>query len=419
MTERTGPIFVVGLPRSGTTLLSAMLAAHSRLDCGPETRILDRLRTLPPAELDQLLDDGSWPGPATVFLDGLHERSSGSLGTFGQSREEVATWLAARPPSVTAMLESLVVPHARRAGKARWVEKTPRHLLSLDAIRELWPEAAVVRIVRDPRDVAVSLLGVPFGEDSLVGNLVRIDYDDRVSRHFFSSDQGAMTLRYEDLVRRPERELRRLCRFVGEEFEVAMLDRHASAGQVSAGHEWWKASVGAGLDTSRVGRWRTEMPPDVQRFAALHLARFIAEHGYEDGRKPLRRVALVPIGGAVTERSEALLLHLSAQDMVTLRPSPRRASEIMSHPDVVFCGVRGQIDPLRNGGRIERALNTARLAGLLLFRRLRGRPALWVRRRSHRERRPTDLCEIAIAAQLQLFARTVEPEAVAAAIAAR
>ncbi len=419
MTEGHGPIFVVGLPRSGTTLLSAMLAAHSRLDCGPETRLLDRLRSLPPTESARLLDEGSWPGPATEFLDRLHERGADSLETFGLTREEVATWLAARRPSVSAMLESLVVPHARRAGKARWVEKTPRHLLSLDAIRKLWPEAAVVRIVRDPRDVAVSLLGVPFGEDSLVGNLVRIDYDDRVSRHFFKRDEGSMTLRYEDLVSRPEQELRRLCRFLGEEFEVAMLDGQASAGQVTAQHEWWKASVRGGLDTSRVGRWRTQMRPDIQRFAALHLARFIAEHGYEDGRKPQRRVALVPIGGAVTERSEALLLHLAERDMVTVRPSPRRAREIMSHQDVVFCGVRGQLDPLRNGGRAERALEVARLASPLLFRRLRGRPVLWVRRRSRRERRPTDPCEIAIAAQLRLFARTVEPEAVASVVTSR
>ncbi len=147
------------------------------------------------------------------------------------------------------MLESLTVLHAQRAGKARWVEKTPRHLLMTDVLRDGWPEARIVRIVRDPRDVALSLARMPFAKDSLVGNLVRIDADDRASRERIENDPRAMTLRYEDLVTEPERELRRLCAFIGEEYASSMLDSRASAAGVAAEHEWWKAiGVGAARD---------------------------------------------------------------------------------------------------------------------------------------------------------------------------
>jgi hypothetical protein len=62
------------------------------------------------------------------------------------------------------MLESLAATSASAAGKARWVEKTPNHLLYLEEIRRYYPSAFILRIVRDPRDVALSLTGVPFGD---------------------------------------------------------------------------------------------------------------------------------------------------------------------------------------------------------------------------------------------------------------
>ena len=269
------------------------------------------------------------------------------------------------------------------------------------------------------RDVAVSLAGLPFGEETQVGNLLRIHYDDRRSRQFFRSDARALTLRYEDLVAVPERELRRVCDHIGESFETAMLDHTRSAVEVAPPHEWWKASIHDGLDRSRSGRWRTRMDDDVQRFASLHLARYLNEHGYDGARRAGSRLALLPFDDVVAPHDERFLLDLAARDVALIRPTPRHAAHLRRHKHIVFFGVRGQLDPLRNGGRVERVRNTTRLAALLLLRRLQGRPVLWVRRPSLREPRPTDACEIAIAAQLRLFARSVEPEAVAAAVASR
>ena len=101
-------------------------------------------------------------------------------------------------------------------------------------LRESWPEAFIVRIVRDPRDVALSLAGMPFAKDSVVGNLVRVDSDDRASRELIEADPRAMTLRYEDLVTEPERELRRVCAFIGEQYAPAVLDSRGTAPSVAA-----------------------------------------------------------------------------------------------------------------------------------------------------------------------------------------
>ena len=404
------PIFVVGVARSGTTLLSAMLSAHSRLDCGPESRFFARYRHLGPRERERLLEPATWPGPALDFIASLRNQGHPVVGLFGLELEDVRAYLAAGTPSLATMLESLTVLHARRAGKARWIEKTPRHLLMTDLLRQLWPEARIVRIVRDPRDVALSLAGLPFAKDSVVGNLVRVDQDHRASRHRIAADPLAMTLRYEDLVTEPERELRRICEFVGEAYEPGMLDARESAASVAAEHEWWKASVSGPLQTASVGRWKREMSADAQRFAALHLAGVLREHGYEGAQDAVREVAVVPVADAVGPTNERLLLELARRDAVVARPSPAGPRELRRAKDLLFLGVRGQLDPCRGESAARRVVAVAALGVALTWRRLRGRPVRWVRRATLRPRRPRDPVEMVVALQSRLLARQVPLE---------
>jgi hypothetical protein len=416
--SQSPPIFVVGVARSGTTLLSAMLSAHPRLDCGPESRFFARHRHLAPLERRRLLDAAAWPEPALAFIGSLSNQGHPVIELFGLTMDEVRAYLAARPPSLAAMLESLTVLHAARAGKARWIEKTPRHLLMTDTLWQLWPDARVVRIVRDPRDVALSLAGLPFAKESIVGNLVRVDQDDRASRERIEGDPRAMTLRYEDLVTEPERELRRICEFVAEAWEPAMLDARTSAANVAAEHEWWKRSVAGPLTTASVGRWRREMSEDASRFASLHLAGFLREHGYEGAADPEWVVGVVPVADAVGPSNERLLLELARRGAVVARPSPAAPGELHRRPHLLFLGVRGQLDPCRDGGAGPRVISLAALAGGLLVRRLQGRAIAWVRQATLRSRRPRDPVEVLVALLLRLLSRQLTVEEAAAHLAA-
>lgn len=408
MTRTDAPVFVVGVARSGTTLLAAMLSAHPRLDCGPESRFFARYRHLDGAARRRLLDPGAWPGPAVELLASLQNQGHPVIDLFGLSEAEIRAWLGARPPALATVLEALTVLHAEHAGKARWIEKTPRHLLMTDTLRRLWPDARIVRIVRDPRDTALSLSAMPFAKESVVGNLVRIDQDDRASRERIAADPLAMTLRYEDLVSEPARELARVCAFIGEDYDPAMLEaRSAAAGAVAGAHEWWKESVSGPLTTSSVGRWRREMSPDVQRFAELHLAGFLREHGYEGAREPAREIAVVPVADGVGPSNESLLLDLARRDTVVVRPAPARPGELHRQPVIVFLGVRGQLDPGRDLAPARRAIGVLMLVAGLLVRRLQRRPMLWVRRATLRDRQPRHPAEVLVVAALRLLARQV------------
>ena len=404
------PIFVVGVARSGTTLLSAMLSAHPRLDCGPESRFFARYRHLDQRARTRILDPLTWPRPAVDFIASLRNQGHPIPELYGLTLPEIGTYLAGRQPSVGAMLESLTELHARRNGAARWIEKTPRHLLMTDALRALWPDAYIVRIVRDPRDVALSLAHVPFAKDSVVGNLVRIDSDDRASRDRIEADPRATTLRYEDLVTQPERELRRICDFIHEEYQPVMLDSRDSGTKVAAEHEWWKASVSGPLNTASVGRWEREMSADAKHFAALHLAGYLRQHGYQGALQPRRAVAVVPVGAAVGPQNESLLLELARREMVVQRPSPTDMDVLdraQSEGRLVYLGTKGQLDPSRGEGMHRRLLAVVASFLGLSIRRLQRKPILWVRRNTLRPKRTRDPVERIIAPLFRLLAREV------------
>ncbi len=404
MRSTSQPVFVVGGPRSGTTLLSAMLAAHSAFDCGPETHCLSRWSRLARSERARILDAADWPRRATAFVTSLSLGKQPIHPMFGLTVEEVRSWLAARPPSMAALLESLTEQRATRDGAPRWVEKTPRHLEVPELIAETWPGARIVRIVRDPRDAAISLTRVPFGTPSLLTNLSLLARMNEAAAEFYRESPQAMTVRYEDLVSEPEQELRRICDHVGEAYEPGMLDDRSGATGVAAAHEWWKGDATGPIDRSRSGRWAEEMPPVVQHYAALNMGDLLEEHGYGTGVTAARKLAIVPAGDALSSRYDDVLLRLSAAGVAVRRPVPSSIEQLHLQEPLVFFGVVGQLDPDRGRPASQRVVAIARLGLLLLTRRLQGRPVVWVRRLSLVRRHPRDGGERFAARLLQVLA---------------
>ena len=90
------PVFVVGVARSGTTLLSAMLSAHTRLDCGPESRFFARYRHLDARARERLLDPMTWPRPAVDFIASLRNQGHPITELFGLTLPDIGTFQIGR-----------------------------------------------------------------------------------------------------------------------------------------------------------------------------------------------------------------------------------------------------------------------------------------------------------------------------------
>ena len=348
------PVFIVGAPRSGTTLLAAMFGSHRDYAAGPESQFFSKLS---PQDLAAAIADERWPKRATSLLSSITLAGQPVIELFETSQSAVADFLAARTPSVRAMLEALCVPFADRRHKPGWAEKTPNHILNLPEIRREWPDARIVRIMRDPRDAALSTCKLPTFSDSFAANLYLWRYWQDVGERFLSTDTLSTTIRYESLVAEPEAQLQDMCARIGIDYDPAMLNFANSASDVSSSAETWKRPVGGKLDESRLFAWKKTLSAEdkvlADNVAAEYLSRFDyeADPPVDDSRSAYR------LSSTYVERHEnAVHRHLRAGTRWLPTDDRISADILLEHPP--YRRFRNPVD------LVKMTLGRLRFAGL-------------------------------------------------------
>lgn len=219
------PVFVVGMPRSGTTLVEQICASHSRVTGLGELRALTRMSRV--------------------------------IAGSGQSGEDIGEWDAG---IARAQADAHLVDLSRMApGAQRAIDKTPLNLIRMGMMGALFPGARVIRCRRDLRDVVVSNHTMYFG----LGNLFSTDQSDcafaaREIERLGDIWQRQSRLQilevvYEDLVADLDTHVRRIIDFLGLPWESECLNFHQTERRVDTPSNW---QVRQPIYTSSVGRWR-------------------------------------------------------------------------------------------------------------------------------------------------------------------
>lgn len=281
--------FIVGVGRSGTTLLRLMLDAHPELAIPSETHFLAYVaRHAEQLDRDRLVDtltrSATWPNMAV------------DAAALARAVDAV------QPFSVAGGIRAFYRLYASQLGKPRWGDKTPPYRSSMLDIERLLPEARFIHVVRDGRDAALSYRGLWFGPGDDIEAQARF-WVEQIGR---ARAQAAtlrhyLEVRYEVLVMEPQGELRRIADYLELPFHPSMLEYHRSAdarlaemtqpfsppgappvdlGRFLSIHERVKTAP----DPRRIARWRDEMPDaDRERYEAI-AGPLLAELGYETGR---------------------------------------------------------------------------------------------------------------------------------------
>lgn len=266
----SSPVVLLGVSRSGTTLLKEMLDHHSELAIPSESYFIS-----------QLWDrHGASPDP---------EQFESDIGRLPRVREwgvtpaDVRERLPAQPTFAEA-IQAVYRAYADRRGKRRFGDKTPAYMQRLDVLERAFPGALYLHLLRDGRDAALSFVAMrrrprfnwarPRGVGAFAAQWRReVDGARR-----FGREQAAgryRELRYEDLIAEPQASLREACEFLGLEFEPAMLDYRRSEAQL-VDHPRL-----AEPPTPGARRWRDQMAPgEAERFEAI-AGELLAELGYE------------------------------------------------------------------------------------------------------------------------------------------
>ncbi|HXI39215.1 MAG TPA: sulfotransferase [Bryobacteraceae bacterium] len=241
------PIFIVGSPRSGTSLLRNMLNRHPSLAICGETQfnhyVYRRRRAFG--------DLGTLRNRQRLIDEYLSIRRIQRLGMDITSLKEK---LAREATSYPALFACLARSYAESTGKDRWGEKTPQHALISELLCDWFPGAAILHILRDPRDTVASLQRMPWASNSVIAN-ARTWLACNLAARNSSHRPGYLLVRYETLVAQPEMELARICAHLGEVYAPAMLVADDSAAPASP----WAQLSRKPVTVKRIGAWREEL----------------------------------------------------------------------------------------------------------------------------------------------------------------
>lgn len=247
-------VFVAGCPRSGTTLLGAMLGSHSDCLATPESKFnLQVYRASIQSEaardaatiLEQIRDHWSFKiwdvdvDPAQLLQAGTHQ-------PYGQ----VIHWLVSQ--------------YGKKVGKpspAFWIDHTPETILHSAVLFALYPEARMIHLVRDGRAVAASVLKLDWGPNviDLAAHwwVQWLAHGLAAEQHF--GPQRVMRVRYEALVTNPQTVLSEICRFLEIDFQPDMVN--GSGLHVPSYTAGQHQLVGAAPQARRIDAWQQELSP--------------------------------------------------------------------------------------------------------------------------------------------------------------
>jgi len=230
------PIFIVSSPRSGSTLLRLILDAHPRLAVPPPAwlfhyiypylysygnlNVEENLRTLIE---DALKTPTIEEWPIDVNINEVHSEMKES--------------------NYRELFSALHRIYARMGGKERWGEKSPRDAFYMSEIKFYYPDAQFIHILRDGRDVAIDLSESILWPNTLYASAMM--WKDFVTSIEDSAREMGPDVyhivRYNELCSHPEKTLRQICSFLGEEFRDDMLNHN----QTNSTKVWAQAKVHA------------------------------------------------------------------------------------------------------------------------------------------------------------------------------
>lgn len=274
------PIFIIGHPRSGTTLLQCMLSAHSRLFSLPETHFFSEVMRKIARPADEVLSTDE----IRLVFEYLHETMAIENDVFEEFRQRSGGHGITGQDIFEFVIEKFR-PASDTTCSLRVVEKTPMHAMFVSSIGEIYPDAKFIHIVRDPRDVISSTMKLPMCRSRWVPAYTRSwnEVQLNVENAMESMPEAIFTLRYEDLVSDPSDILQRICEFLSIEYEPEMLGKFSGEYEKNTlrGVENWKCDVRSGRIINHAERWRTRISAGEAWLIEVETRYFMKVYGYE------------------------------------------------------------------------------------------------------------------------------------------
>lgn len=245
--------FIVGFPRSGTTLLSNILNNHSKIVSTPETHFFhDRINHIFKTS----------KGKEEILSRLNSNKRFVDLVNWGRIDVSSLAVHLSNNPTQKEVFEELVRLIKLNTNAQYVCEKTPQHLLHIENVYQCFPGAKFIHIIRDGRAAVNSLSKVAWGPINSYSSAKK--WNEYMTVHFryerLFKKTVYMSVRYEDLLERTETVMREIQAFLGIESEP--IWNYANTASKKNFAEWeagWKSKALDSIDSNRSQAWKTEM----------------------------------------------------------------------------------------------------------------------------------------------------------------
>ncbi len=280
---RQDPVFIVGYPRSGTTLIQALLATQENTVSFYESHFFSIVRRAIIVE-----DDHLTPDCLDQVFDRIRERLVFSKEAEAFTRKQVAE----EGMSVKMLFETIVIDNLvnkidfDKIKSVRWIEKTPDHVFHLDVIHRFYPQAKFIYVMRSP-------------EKAILSRRLHFHFNDEanwpIEKHvnlWLRGIQGAESfqavhpgslhiIRLEDVTSNPSKEIKKVCEFAGIPFSAKRLDNYKEkSNELVYSWETWKKGASQDISPAMAKRKNKHLSPgDKLRLSRL-AGKVMHRYGY-------------------------------------------------------------------------------------------------------------------------------------------
>lgn len=278
------PFFILGSPRSGTTMLREVLNRHPQLVIPPENgRIQGMIRVF------GSLRRADWSTAVAAVVDEFTQGYDIKFWSVDPKKiKQRATALPPERRSLSSVFEVIYCAYAEQRSPNKWAwgdKSTPGHFEYLDKLGRVFPRSRFVHIVRDGRDSVLSCVRAGFYDQSAI-KAAYAWLDNSRNCRLFGHSRGPerfLQVRYEDFVRDPERGIARIVEFLGypsypEILEPASLGSVASADVKALSHY---QNAMKPISAASVGNWMHGLSPECIAAISPVLRSELRIHGYE------------------------------------------------------------------------------------------------------------------------------------------